>query len=324
MDEEVPDDVKDWSHIRSHTESIPSIWIDEYLTPHTKISHGVIEILISKKTMYQDMAIVDIGSYGRALILDGRMQTASKDEFLYHEPLIHMPCIYHGHPKSVLVLGGADGGAAREFLRWNCVESVTMVDIDGEVVDACREHLSSIHQGCFSDSRMNVTIGDALEFLKNGSSSFDVISGDLTDPLETGPSYELFTKEFFELVKSNLTANTGIFVIQSGSISLIEEPHLFARINSTLKSVFTYVKPFASFIPTYGTPLGFCLASDNPALSQEFSAKFVDELLSEKTRGEFRALDGILFHGLLGIPRCVRLAIDQETVVYSSKSVTKA
>ena len=123
------------------------VWISEYITPWDIYQHGVNRILASKRTNFQEMQIVETGAYGKALVLDGKWQSCTGDEFLYHEPLVHPAMIAHGNPKRVLILGGGEGATAREVLRWKCVERAVMVDIDGEVVAACREHLPEMHQG---------------------------------------------------------------------------------------------------------------------------------------------------------------------------------
>ena len=93
------------------------LWISEYLTPHDVWQHGVERILTHLQTPFQEMYVVESGAYGKALVLDGKWQTCTGDEFLYHEPLVHTPFVVHGHPRRVLIAGGADGGAAREALK---------------------------------------------------------------------------------------------------------------------------------------------------------------------------------------------------------------
>ncbi|KAA8498204.1 Polyamine aminopropyltransferase [Porphyridium purpureum] len=312
--------VKDAASEAWRLEAPPNVWLTEPLTPCTVMHHGVRQILVNRQTAFQNMQVVDIGPYGRALVLDQRMQLAANDEFMYHEPLVHLPCVMHGAPKRVLVLGGADGGAAREALKWRGVEQVTLVDIDGEVVEACRTHLSGIHQGAFDDPRFRLHVGDALAFLESSREYYDVILGDLTDPVEQGPSFNLFARESFSLVRQRLTPGRGVFAIQSGSTSLVEEPHLFARMNKTLASVFRHVVPFQSFVPTFGTPLGFCACTDQPQFDVEIdlSCSRVNEVVaSHLDPSTLKAFDGLFAQGVLGIPKCVREAIERETVVYS-------
>ena len=265
------------------------LWINEYITPYDIYQHGVKQILAHKKTPFQDMYIVVSGVYGKGLVLDGKWQTCTGDEFLYHEPLVHTPCSYHGDPQKVLVLGGGDGAAIREVLKWNCVTKVVMVDIDGDVVEACKEHLPELHQGAFDDPRTELIIGDALDYLDQSENQWDIIISDLSDPIEEGPSFKLFTREYFQKCRRALKPE-GLFVLQAGSTSpqdLIQ----YARINSTIKSVFEHTASFSSYVPTYGTPWGFIMAS-----AQSFDLRpdpeVTDRLLGSKTTNNFRMFDG--------------------------------
>ena len=117
------------------------LWITEYITPCDVYHHGISRVLDCRRTRFQQMQIVESETYGKALVLDGKWQSCTGDEFLYHEPLVHVACVHHGAPRTVLVLGGGEGATVREVLKWNTVEKVAMVDIDGEVVEACKEHL---------------------------------------------------------------------------------------------------------------------------------------------------------------------------------------
>ena len=171
-------------------------WIGEAFTPDDVWQHRVTKVFVRCQTSFQELCIVDSGAYGKALVLDGRWQTCTGDEFLYHEPLVHTPFVMHGHPRRVLIAGGADGGAVREALKWNSVEEILLVDIDGEAVEACRKWLPEIHQGSLDDPRVRIAIGDAFDVIES-TREWDVIIADLTDPIESGPAYKLFTREFF-------------------------------------------------------------------------------------------------------------------------------
>ncbi len=123
------------------------LWVNEYITPWDIYSHGVSRILAYKKTAFQEMYIVESGAYGKALVLDGKWQSCTGDEFIYHEALVQPAMIAHQEPKTALILGGGEGATTRELLRWKTIEKVMMIDIDGDVVAACKEHLPEMHQG---------------------------------------------------------------------------------------------------------------------------------------------------------------------------------
>jgi spermidine synthase len=290
------------------------IWINEYITPWDIYSHGVSRMLAYRQTPFQEMAIVETGAYGKGLVLDGKWQSCTGDEFLYHEPLVHPAMVHAGSPKRVLILGGGEGATAREVLRWKSVEKCVMIDIDGDVVEACREHLPEMHQGVFDDSRLEVVIDDALNFLDQSKQPWDVIISDLSDPIEDGPSFKLFTKEYFQQAKRAL-ATDGVFVIQAGPVSPAELK-LHARLCSTMRTVFDHVQSYSSHTPTYASPWGFAIGSTTPVDCRSDPAG-IDVILAERTTGGFRMFDGTTWLGLFNLPKHLRDAIANETQVYT-------
>jgi spermidine synthase len=233
------------------------LWVNEYITPWDIYSHGITRILAYRKTTFQEMYVVESGAYGKALVLDGKWQSCTGDEFIYHEALVQPAMITHAAPKKVLILGGGEGATTREILRWNTVERVMMIDIDGEVVEACREHLSEMHQGSFDDPRFELVVADALQVLDTTDEKWDIIISDLTDPIEEGPSFPLFTKEYYEKLQRVLAPN-GLVIVQSGPVS---PPFVMyhARVVNTLKAVFPHVQAYCAPTPSYGSPWGFAL-----------------------------------------------------------------
>ena len=158
-----------------------------------------------------------------------------------------------------------------------------MVDIDGEVVEACKQHLPEMHQGAFDDPRTDLVIGDALEYLDGTAASWDVIISDLSDPIEEGPSFKLFTKEYFAQAKRAL-APGGVFVVQAGPVAPAEL-RLHARIVNTLQTVWPQVVSYSSYVSTYASPWGFALASDAP-IDTRPEPEAVDEILAKRIEDE--------------------------------------
>ncbi|MDY6784041.1 MAG: spermidine synthase [Cyanobacteriota bacterium] len=292
------------------------LWIKEYITPWDVYEHGITQILAYKKTAYQVMHVVETGVYGKALVLDGKWQSCTGDEFLYHEPLVHPAAICHQAPKNVLILGGGEGATLREVLRWQTVERAMMIDIDGEVVAACKEHLVEMHQNAFDDPRVELHIADAFEKIETIQDKWDIIISDLSDPIEEGPSFKLFTQEYFEKLKAIL-APGGYLVIQAGPTAP-GEIQLHARLVKTLGTVFPHVVSYSSAIPTFAVAMGFALCS-NEAIDTRPDPEAIDNLLAEKTTGGLRYIDGITYLGLLQTPAHVRRAIAQATRVYTLK-----
>ncbi|MEB3339240.1 spermidine synthase [Okeania sp.] len=293
-----------------------SLYFVEQITPWDVYKHGIDKMLVHQKTKYQEMFIVE-GVYGKALILDGKWQSCTEDEFLYHECLVHPPMIFHGSPRKVLVFGGAEGATVREVLRWKTVEQVVMVDIDGEVVEACKKYFPEMHQNVFEDPRLELIIDDAQNFLESSLETWDVIISDLTDPIEEGLSFPLFTQEYFQKIRNILSAD-GLFIIQAGSISP-PEMYLHVRVVKTLQTVFNYVHSVAPYATSYGCPLGFVVSSDRE-FSLQVNPEKVDSLLLEKTTGGFKLMDGISLLGMSRIPLNLRQAIAAETQIYTLKN----
>lgn len=296
------------------TELRADLWINEYISPWDIYSHGVTRLLAHKQTQFQEMYIVETGMFGIGLVLDGKWQSSTVDEFLYHEPLVHPAMIAHGDPRRVLVLGGGEGATVREVLRWKNVERVVMVDIDGEVVEACREHLPQMHQGAFDDPRTELLIEDAVRYLHECTEKFDVVISDLSDPIEEGPSFQLFTKEYIEKVRDVLNPG-GIFVLQSGSISPAN-PTSHARLVKTQRAVFPNVISLGQHVPTYSATWTYTIGSDRD-LSVLSDPAHVDRVLAEKTTGGLRMLDGASLLGIMQMPLYMREAIQNETRVYT-------
>lgn len=170
--------------------------------------------LFQQQSAYQRVEIVETKSLGKALLNDGYFMVSEKDEAHYHEMMVHVPLQLHARAESVLIIGGGDGGTAREVLGYPGIKSVVMVEIDAVVIEASRLHLPQTSR-CLSDPRLKLIIGDGVEFLKTvASAQFDVILIDSTDPI--GPAAPLFGPEFYQDVNRCLKAD-GIIVAQGES-----------------------------------------------------------------------------------------------------------
>jgi len=195
-----------------------------------------------------------------------------------------------------------------------------MIDIDGEVVQACKDFLPEMHQNAFDDPRVELVIADALEVLDTTTDKWDIIISDLCDPIEEGPSYPLFTQEYFQKLQRVLAPN-GYVVVQSGPIAPPKVMY-HARLVNTLKSVFPHVQSMYSPSASYGSPWGFALCS-NENFSTMPDPQSVDLLLQEKTTGGFRLIDGISLLGAMQTPLYVRSAFSEYPQVYTLKEPPK-
>lgn len=231
-------------------------WQTEYINDNYGQTYRLKRKIVSKKSPYQKIELVETFEYGKMLLLDGAVQTTEKDEFIYHEMLTHPALLAHPEPKRVLIIGGGDGGTLRRVLE-HPVEEAIMVEMDRTVVELSRTHLTSISEQAFEDERATIVIDDGFNFLKKEKKKFDLILVDSTDPV--GEATVLFSEDFYQLAFSSLNEE-GIIVTQSGSVfyQLDEVRQAF----SNLKKVFPHVYVYLASIPTYpGSLWSFTLGS---------------------------------------------------------------
>jgi len=205
--------------------------------------------------------------------LDGHFMTAEREEFFYHEAMAHPAAVAHPNPQRALIIGGGDGGLAREVLKHSSIERVTMVEIDAGVVEFSKEYLPMLSQGAFDDPRLNLVINDGAVFMKETTEKFDVIIVDSTDPI--GPGEVLFTDTFYGHAKRALTKN-GIIVTQNG-VPFMQGEELTNTMRA-FQALFSDATCYLATIPTYaGGPMAFGWGTDGNARQVNFedlSARF--------------------------------------------------
>ena len=222
-----------------------SHWVDEEL-------HGVryglaASVIAERQSDYQRVTIIDSQAYGKGLLLDGCWMTAERQERHYHETIVHPALCGAASIERVLVIGGGDGGTARECLRHAGVQHLDMVEIDGLVVEWSQEHLPSIGGGCWSDPRFHLTVGDGIAWVGEAeAASYDVVIVDGSDP--AGPAEGLFNRAFFEHCRRILRPG-GVFATQSESPEAFRDVHL-ATVR-LLREVFGHADPLYGWVPMY-------------------------------------------------------------------------
>ena len=284
-------------------DSDPDKWFYDRVSRNLIQLHSIEEVLYTGQTKFQSIEIIRSGSFGKLLVLDGKIQSSEVDEFIYHEALVQPPMITHPSPETVFIAGGGEGATLREVLSHNTVKRAVMVDIDEEVIAICQEFLPDYSRGSFEDKRAEVYYTDAREYLAKSREAFDIIIIDLPEPIEEGPAYLLYTKEFYELAQSRLTAN-GIVCVQSGSAAWTELENLSA-VNNTLKSVFPIVCAYQVDVPSFGGPWGFCLASSNlsPVL---LTVDEIDSRIAVRALKHLKFYDGLTHQGMFSLPKHLR------------------
>lgn len=293
----------------------PGKWHFEVVTNNLMVLYRINDIVHTGKTRYQNVDILDSDAFGRCLVLDGKTQSTEIDEHIYHEALVHPLLLYHPEPRSVFIGGGGEGATLREVLRHCSVERVVMLDLDSEVVELCRLHLPDHHQGGFDDPRLELRHEDARQYLQTCDESFDAIVLDLVDPLEGGPSYLLYTREFYEIAKAKLRPG-GVLVTQSGSAGLLNYDECFTAIAHTMPTVFSQVSCHTVYIPAFTTLWGFVVAVNEGGLDQaaldKMAPELIDQLIGQRLSAQPRHYDGAAHQAMFSLPRYLRQAIEAE------------
>jgi len=223
------------------------LWYTEKHTDSVKFSIQVDRQLYSGQSEFQRIDVFDSKEFGRFLTLDGYMMLTEKDEFIYHEMMVHVPMAVHPAVKRVLIIGGGDGGAVRELARYPTVEHIDLVEIDELVVEVCKKHLPQT-ACCFNDPRVHLHFQDGLRYIRHCENEYDLIIVDSTDPF--GPGEGLFTKEFYGNCYKALKED-GIMVNQHESAFYADDATAMQRAHKRIVQSFLISKVYQAHIPTY-------------------------------------------------------------------------
>ncbi|MEM3926620.1 MAG: methyltransferase domain-containing protein [Desulfurococcaceae archaeon] len=261
-----------------------------------KLLFKITKVYATEKSPYQEIVLAELEGFGKALIIDNFIQSTEKDEYIYHELLVHPAMATHPSPENVLIIGGGEGATLREVLKHSCVKEAVMVDIDPVVVEFSKKYLEYMHQGSFYDPRAKVLIMDGKEYVEKAPSNyFDVVIMDLTDPYAGEVAKPLYSEGFFRELKRILKPN-GVLATQAGSSYFYSNEYTYVRDN--LRKVFKNTVEYWFWIPSFGLNVNFIIASDlyDPAKT----SKIMDEIL--RKRGvKTRFINGDILEGLINI-----------------------
>jgi len=288
-----------------------SQWYVEQVAAGEIHGHALTATLIQGRSPFQEYAIVVSPLFGKMLVLDGDTQSAALDEHIYHELLVHPACAARGDMKRALILGGAEGASLRELLKVPALVKATMVDIDGDVVAACRQHLPEWSDGAFDDPRSELIVGDAKAYIEKSTERFDVIVGDLTEPLDDSPSFGLHTASFYRKIRERL-APGGFYALQASMAG----PHnhaTHARMVATLRAAFPSVAPYSMYVPAFDTEWGYALCGDEVDALSEKSASAAD---AHAKTCRLRQYDAQTHRRAFNLPRYLRDAYTNEKRVF--------
>lgn len=251
------------------------LWFSEFHAPDVKHSIRVNRHLYSQKSNYQQIDIFDTPEFGRVLTLDGNVMLTERDEFIYDEMITHVPMSVHPNIRDVLVIGAGDGGVVKELARYDCIEKIDLVEMDPQVLEACRTYLPE-NASKLDDDRVHIYYDNALRFIRKRHCAYDLIIVDSTDPF--GPSEGYFTREFYGICY-NALRDDGIMVNQQGSPFYKQDADAMRRSHQRIVSTFPISRVYQAHIPTYAAGywlFGFASKKYHPI--DDFNAEKWNEL----------------------------------------------
>lgn len=279
-------------------------FLEEYLNPNARFAYRAGTLLEEGATPYQRYEVWETPQFGRLFRLDGCFMTSERDEFFYHENLIHVPGSAHEGPRDALIIGGGDGGSAEELFKYPTMERVVLVELDAKVVDIARTHLQAVHHGALDDPRLELRIEDGLKYVgehaARGDAAFDLIVLDLTDPV--GPAEALYAPPFLEQCRRLLRPG-GALSLHLGSP--VFQPERVGSLVRDLRSVFPQVSPYFLYIPLYGALWGMATASEVLQPST-LTAETVDRVLAERGIGALQYYNGAMHCAQFALPNYLR------------------
>ncbi|WP_176720449.1 polyamine aminopropyltransferase [Desulfuribacillus stibiiarsenatis] len=220
-------------------------WYTEKQTPNIGITLKISDIIHSEESEFQKVDVIETNQFGTMLVLDGMVMTTDKDEFVYHEMISHVAMNTHPNPKKVLVVGGGDGGAIREIIKYPSVVKAVLAEIDGRVIEVSKKYLPDIAAG-LADPRVDVQVIDGIKHVQDLKDEYDIILVDSTEPI--GPAEGLFAKTFYQSIYESLKED-GIMVAQTESPFFNND--LITRVFKDIESLFPITKLYLAHIPTY-------------------------------------------------------------------------
>lgn len=280
------------------------LWYTENHTKNVKFSIKIEKQLYCKTSEFQKIDIFETKEFGKMLVLDGFVMVTEKDEFIYHEMITHVPLAVNPYIKKVLVIGGGDGGAVRELVRYDKIKHIDMVEIDEMVVAACKEHIPKTSSK-LGDPRVSLYFEDGLKFVRKKVDEYDLIIVDSTDPF--GPGEGLFTKEFYGNC-FNALKKDGILINQHESPFYKNDAKAMQRAHDRISSVFPVSYCYQAHIPTY--PSGHWLFGF--ASKKWHPLKDLEEYLWEELKIKTNYYNTQLHKGSFYLPNYVKEILNYE------------
>jgi spermidine synthase len=274
--------------------------LTEYLTEETGFFVRSTRQFERFQSPFQSVEVHDTIPYGKLFRLDGHFMTSEKDEFFYHENLVHTAAIAHPAPETALIVGGGDGGSAEELLKYPTMKAVTLVEIDLAVIDISRKYLDAVHRGALANPRLDIKVEDGLAFVRSASETYDLIVLDLTDP--GGPSEPLYTADFYRACAARLNPS-GAMTLHIASP--VAHPDRIRVGMASLRAAFATVVPYLVSIPLYGGlwMMACVSATLNPSYLTPLE---VDRRIAQRRIRDLQYYNGEMHRAAFALPNFVR------------------
>jgi spermidine synthase len=274
--------------------------LTEYMTDDWGLFVRSAARLEAFRSQYQDVEVHDSVPFGKLFRLDGHFMTSEKDEFYYHENLVHIAALAHPRPERALVVGGGDGGSAEELLKHPSIAHVTIAEIDASVIDIARRHFHAVHRGALDDPRVSVRVEDGFRFVREAREQYDLIVLDLTDP--GGPSTALYTAEFYAACAARLTPEGAMTMHIASPVA---HGTRIREALTELRRAFPRVTPYLTSVPLYGGlwMMACCAATLDP---RTLSTEAIDRRLAERRLSDLKYVNADTYRAVLALPNFVR------------------
>ena len=280
-----------------------AVLLEEHLAPQLALQIGAAQLLASRQSRYQRIDVYDSPAFGRLFRLDGVLMSSEADEFYYHETLVHPALLSQSRPQRVLVLGGGDGGSARQALKHGSVQRIDVVELDAEVVALARQYLPGVHGGAFDDPRVVLHIGDGKDFVSACRETYELIVLDLTDPV--GAAAPLYTPAFFAEAARCLSPG-GCLTLHLGSpVYALQQ---VVALQAALRQVFPLLRLMLLPIPSYGGLWALAVASWTTDVAG-FGQDQINQRLLDSKISDLRYYNAEIHHALLALPGFLRRAL---------------
>lgn len=291
-------------------------WLSETLSEGYSYSIHSSQLLSWRHSNHQSIEVHSTRHFGNLLRIDGSFMASEKDEFFYHENLVHVPACAHALPHSALIIGGGDGGSAEELLKHNTIQSVRLVEIDQAVVDVSRSYLRGVNHGVMDvdggDPRLEILVTDGLQYMQDSLDFYDLIILDLTDP--GGPSQPLYTPGFYRHCAARLKAG-GLLSLHIAS-PFAQPERVFTTLEH-LTQAFSVVRPYMVSIPLSGGQWMMACASQSVDPAELNRAK-ADSAIRHRGLSRLQHYNGHTHQAAMALPNFVRTIVKATGARWSS------